>query len=49
VAAQILYGAGNDYADYRRGVDYYPEGTLIWLDADVTLIRQLSPGREIVG
>ena len=43
VAAQILYEAGNDYADYRRGVDYYPEGTLIWLDADVT-IRQLSKG-----
>ena len=43
VAAQILYGAGNDYADYRRGVDYYPEGTLIWLDAD-TLIRQLTRG-----
>jgi predicted metalloprotease with PDZ domain len=45
VAAQILYGAGNDYADYRRGVDYYPEGTLIWLDAD-TLIRQLTQGAK---
>ncbi|MGA9627631.1 MAG: hypothetical protein WBQ65_24370 [Bryobacteraceae bacterium] len=43
VAAQILYEAGSDYADYRRSVDYYPEGTLIWLDADVT-IRQLSKG-----
>jgi predicted metalloprotease with PDZ domain len=43
VAAQTLYGAGNDYADYRRTVDYYPEGTLIWLEADV-LIRQLSKG-----
>jgi len=43
VAAQFLYEAGNDYADYRRSVDYYPEGTLIWLDADVT-IRQLSKG-----
>jgi len=45
VAAQILYEAGNDYADYRRTVDYYPEGTLIWLDADVT-IRQLSKGAK---
>ena len=45
VAAQILYEAGNDYADYRRGVDYYPEGTLIWLDAD-TLIRQLTRGAK---
>ncbi len=43
VAAQTLYEAGNDYADYRRTVDYYAEGTLIWLDADVS-IRQLSKG-----
>ena len=45
VAAQILYGAGDDYSEYRRGVDYYPEGTLIWMDADVK-IRQLSRGRK---
>jgi predicted metalloprotease with PDZ domain len=43
VAAQILYTAGDDYADYRRSVDYYPEGILVWLEADVT-IRQLSHG-----
>ena len=43
VAAQILYGAGNDYANYRRSVDFYPEGTLIWLEVDA-LIRQLSKG-----
>jgi predicted metalloprotease with PDZ domain len=45
VAAQILYGAGNDYGNYRRSVDYYPEGTLIWLEADAT-IRQLSHGSK---
>ena len=45
IAAQFLYEAGNDYADYRRGVDFYPEGILIWLDADVT-IRQLSKGTK---
>jgi predicted metalloprotease with PDZ domain len=45
VAAQILYGAGDDYSEYRRGVDYYPEGTLIWMEADVR-IRQLSKGRK---
>jgi len=45
VAAQLLYEAGSDYADYRRGVDYYPEGTLIWLEAD-TLIRQLTKGSK---
>ena len=43
VAAQILYEAGQDYENYRRDVDYYPEGVLIWLEAD-TLIRQLSKG-----
>ncbi len=45
VAAQILYGSRADYRDLRRTVDYYEEGTLIWLDADVT-IRTLSKGRK---
>ena len=45
VAAQILYGAGDDYDNYRRNVDYYPEGTLIWLETDV-MIRQLSKGTK---
>jgi predicted metalloprotease with PDZ domain len=45
VAAQVLYEAREDYSEYRRSVDYYPEGTLIWLDADVT-IRQLSHGSK---
>ena len=44
-AAQILYGARADYDDYRRSTDYYPEGTLIWLETDV-LIRQLSQGAK---
>ncbi len=43
--AQVLYEAGGDYNDYRRSVDYYPEGSLIWLEADV-LIRQLSQGAK---
>jgi predicted metalloprotease with PDZ domain len=45
VAAQLLYEAGNDYQNYRRSVDYYPEGSLIWLDVDVTL-RRLSKGAK---
>ena len=44
-AAQTLYGARDDYADLRRGVDFYPESELIWLEADV-LIRQLSKGQK---
>jgi predicted metalloprotease with PDZ domain len=45
VAAQLLYNSRDDYEDYRRTVDYYDEGTLIWLDADVT-IRRLSNGAK---
>jgi predicted metalloprotease with PDZ domain len=45
VAAQLLYYTGEDYDNYRRDVDYYPEGTLIWLEADV-MIRQLSKGTK---
>lgn len=45
VAAQLLYTAGDDYGAYRRSVDYYPEGTLIWLEADAT-IRRLSHGAK---
>jgi predicted metalloprotease with PDZ domain len=44
-AAQLLYNARRDYEDLRRTVDYYDEGTLIWLEADVT-IRQLSHGAK---
>jgi predicted metalloprotease with PDZ domain len=42
-AASILYGARNDGTAWRRSVDYYPEGALLWLEVDV-LIRQQSRG-----
>jgi predicted metalloprotease with PDZ domain len=45
VAAQLLYEAPDEYTEYRRSVDYYPEGSLIWLEADV-LIRRLSGGAK---
>ncbi len=45
VAAQLLYGARKEGNAWRRGVDFYPEGALIWLEADV-LIRQQSQGRR---
>ena len=45
VAAQLLYGAPDAWASYRRGVDFYNEGWLIWLDVD-TLIRQETRGRR---
>jgi predicted metalloprotease with PDZ domain len=45
VAAQALYNARTDYADFRRSTDFYEEGTLIWLDVDVTL-RTLSRAKS---
>lgn len=45
VAAQILYNSPPENASWRRGVDYYDEGTLIWLEAD-TIIRKQSGGKK---
>jgi len=36
---------GHTYNDWLRGLDYYTEGALIWLDAD-TLIRDKSKGTK---
>ncbi len=47
VAAQVLYGSRADYQGLRRGTDFYEEGTLIWLDVDVT-IRTLSKGKKSI-
>src|SRR5215471_14179622 len=44
-AAQILYGAAPVFENWRRSVDFYPEGFLIWLDVDTT-IRQKTNGRK---
>ncbi|HYX20517.1 MAG TPA: PDZ domain-containing protein, partial [Thermoanaerobaculia bacterium] len=44
-AAQLLYDARADWADWRRGVDFYTESELIWLDADV-LIREKTGGKK---
>jgi Predicted protease with the C-terminal PDZ domain len=45
VAAQLLYEAPGASTNWRRSVDYYPEGELIWLDADMT-IRSLTAGKR---
>jgi predicted metalloprotease with PDZ domain len=44
-AAQTLYEAPEAFSNYRRGVDFYDEGALIWLEAD-TIIRQKSGGTK---
>jgi predicted metalloprotease with PDZ domain len=45
IAAQLLYSAPPAGASWRRGVDYYDESTLIWLEAD-TIIRRESKGKK---
>jgi predicted metalloprotease with PDZ domain len=44
-AAQILYGARPEWSSWRRGVDFYDEGVMIWLEAD-TVIRQTTGGAK---
>src|SRR6266545_2140254 len=45
VAAQVLYGSGGAGTAWRRSTDFYPEGSLIWLDVDMT-IRSLTGGKR---
>ena len=44
-AAQVLYGSSRAWQSRRRTVDFYAEGSLIWLDADV-LIRTKTSGAK---
>ena len=47
VAAQLLYEARTDWESFRRGVDFYDEGLLIWLEAD-TIIRKQTQGKKSI-
>jgi predicted metalloprotease with PDZ domain len=44
-AAPHLYTSRQEWSSRRRGVDFYDEGALIWLDAD-TLIREKTDGKK---
>lgn len=44
-AAQLLYSSSPAWESWRRSVDYYDEGALIWLEAD-TIIRQQTGGKK---
>jgi predicted metalloprotease with PDZ domain len=44
-AAQLLYYAGGGYDNWRRNVDYYDEGELLWLEVDLT-IRAKTNGKK---
>ena len=44
-AAQTLYSTTSEWDNWRRSVDYYPEGELVWLDVDTTM-RKVSGGKH---
>lgn len=45
IGAHLLYYARPEGTSWRRAVDFYPEGELIWLEADVT-IRERTQGQR---
>lgn len=47
VAAQRLYDAGQGWSSLRRGVDFYKEGALLWLEVDTILREQTHGARSI--
>jgi predicted metalloprotease with PDZ domain len=47
VQAGWLYSATPEYAHARRFTDFYPEGTLIWLEADAIIRRQTSGAKSL--
>jgi predicted metalloprotease with PDZ domain len=47
VQAGWLYSATPEYGHLRRFTDFYPEGTLIWLEADAIIRRQSSGTKSL--
>jgi predicted metalloprotease with PDZ domain len=44
-SVQTLRMMGSSWQNWRRGLDYYPEGELIWLEVD-SIIRQQTHGQK---
>jgi predicted metalloprotease with PDZ domain len=44
-SVQTLRMMGGQWQNWRRGLDYYPEGELIWLEVD-SIIRQQTHGQK---
>ncbi|MCU1301864.1 MAG: domain family protein [Candidatus Sulfotelmatobacter sp.] len=44
-SVQTLRLMGPQWSNWRRGLDYYPEGELIWLEVD-SIIRQQTSGKR---
>ncbi len=47
VGAQFLFGAPMAWSSLRRGVDFYDEGALIWLEADAVIRQQTGGTRSL--
>ena len=47
IASSIISGGPETWSSRRRGTDYYEEGTLIWLEADVLIRRQTGGKRSL--
>lgn len=47
IAAQVLYEAREDGGAWRRGVDFYDEGELLWLEADTIIRRETKGARSL--
>ena len=45
ISVQTLRLLGPQWENWRRGLDYYPEGDLIWLEVD-TILRKQTQGRR---
>jgi predicted metalloprotease with PDZ domain len=47
IAAQLLYESRREGESWRRSTDFYGEGDLIWLEADVLIRRQTHGQRSL--
>jgi predicted metalloprotease with PDZ domain len=46
-SVQTLRLEGPQWMNWRRGLDYYPEGDLIWLEVDTTIRRQTNGQKSL--
>src|SRR5262249_30980616 len=47
IGAQLVYEAPDAGSEWRRAADFYNEGLLIWLEADVTIRRQTNGAKSL--
>jgi len=45
--AQVLYDSGGGWENWRRGVDFYAEGELVWLDVDTTIRKRTNGTKSL--